>query len=76
MQGLNKLILRDYMYTDQGISSLIEYTTFKFFLNLGRLNGDEVCDTPEIKYIFTKNGRTVFSWQISASQGHIPVSCM
>ena len=43
------------MYTDQEISHLIEYNTSKFFLNLGLLNGDEVCNTPEIKYIFTKN---------------------
>lgn len=43
------------MDTDQEISNLIEYNTAKFFLNLGRLNCDEVCDTPEIKYIFTRN---------------------
>jgi len=43
------------MDTDQEISSLIEYNTAKYFLNLGHLNNDEVCDTPEIKYIFTKN---------------------
>ena len=43
------------MDTHQKISSLIEYNTAKFFLNLGRLNGDEVCDTPQIKYVFTKN---------------------
>jgi GNAT superfamily N-acetyltransferase len=39
----------------QDISRLIEYNTAEFFLNLGRLNKDEVLDTPEIKYIFTKN---------------------
>lgn len=38
----------------QDISYLIEYNTAEFFLNLGRLNNDEVLDTPEIKYIFTK----------------------
>jgi GNAT superfamily N-acetyltransferase len=43
------------MDTDQEIASLIEYNTAKFFLNLGCLNGDMVCDTPKIKYIFTKN---------------------
>ena len=43
------------MYTDQEMPNLIEYTTAEFFLKLGCLNGDEVCDTPEIKYIFTKN---------------------
>ncbi len=43
------------MGTHQEISSLIEYNTAEFFLNLGHLNGDEVCDTPEIRYIFTKN---------------------
>ncbi len=43
------------MDTHQEISSLIEYNTAEFFLNLGRLNGDEVRDTPEIKYIFAKN---------------------
>ncbi len=43
------------MYTDQEISNWIEYTTAEFFLNLGRLNGDEICNTPKIKYIFTKN---------------------
>ena len=43
------------MDTDQEIASLIEYNTAKFFLNLGCLNGDTVCDTPKIKYIFTKN---------------------
>ncbi|MGB9978820.1 GNAT family N-acetyltransferase [Methanobacterium sp.] len=43
------------MSTDREIASLIEYNTAKFFLNLGYLNGDEVCDTPEIKYVFTKN---------------------
>lgn len=37
------------------IATLIEYNTAKYFLNLGRLNNDEVHDTPEIKYIFTKN---------------------
>ena len=56
MPELNKLInLRDDMETHQEISSLIEYNTAEFFINLGRLNGDEVCDTPKIKYIFTKN---------------------
>ena len=43
------------MYTDQEIFNLIEYTTAEFFLNLGRLNSDEICDTSKIKYIFTKN---------------------
>jgi Predicted acetyltransferase involved in intracellular survival and related acetyltransferases len=43
------------MGTDQEIASLIEYNTAEFFLNLGFLNGDEVCNNPEIKYIFTKN---------------------
>ena len=43
------------MYTDHEISNLIEYTTAEFFLNLGRLNHDEICDTPEIKYVFTRN---------------------
>jgi ribosomal protein S18 acetylase RimI-like enzyme len=43
------------MNTHQKISNLIEYNTAKFFLNLGHLNGDEICDTHEIKYIFTKN---------------------
>ncbi len=33
---------------------LIEYNASEFFLKLGRLNMDEVCDIPEIKYIFTK----------------------
>lgn len=37
------------------IANLIEYNTAKFFLNLGCLNDDEICDTPEIKYIFTRN---------------------
>lgn len=36
------------------ISNLIEYNTAEFFLNLGRLNNDEIIDTQEIKYIFTK----------------------
>lgn len=39
----------------QDIAYLIDYNTSKFFLNLGLLNNDEVCDNPEIKYIFTKN---------------------
>ncbi|WP_414470196.1 GNAT family N-acetyltransferase [Methanobacterium sp. ACI-7] len=39
----------------QDIAYLIDYNTSKFFLNLGLLNNDEVCDSPEIKYIFTKN---------------------
>lgn len=37
------------------VADLIEYNTAKYFLNLGRLNNDKVCDTSEIKYIFTKN---------------------
>jgi GNAT superfamily N-acetyltransferase len=37
------------------VADLIEYNTAKYFLNLGRLNNDEIRDTPEIKYIFTKN---------------------
>ena len=41
--------------SEEDTANLIEYNTAKFFLNLGRLNGDEICDTPEIKYIFTKN---------------------
>ena len=41
--------------SEEDIANLIEYNTAKFFLNLGRLNGDEICDAPEIKYIFTKN---------------------
>ncbi|HEX3014403.1 MAG TPA: GNAT family N-acetyltransferase [Methanobacterium sp.] len=41
--------------SDEIIASLIEYNTAKYFLNLGLLNDDEICDTPEIKYIFTKN---------------------
>lgn len=36
-------------------ASLIEYNTAKYFLDLGRLNNNEVIDTPEIKYVFTKN---------------------
>lgn len=43
------------MDTHHEIYSLIEYNTAKFYLNLGCLNGDDVCDTPKIKYIFTKN---------------------
>ena len=45
----------DDMGTDQETASLIEYNTAEFFLNLGFLNGDEVCNNPKIKYIFTKN---------------------
>lgn len=41
--------------SEEDTANLIEYNTAKFFLNLGRLNGDEICDAPEIKYIFTKN---------------------
>ena len=37
------------------IAHLIEHNTAKYFLNLGLLNNDEVCDTSKIKYIFTKN---------------------
>ncbi len=37
------------------VADLIEYTTAKYFLILGQLNNDEVCDRSEIKYIFTKN---------------------
>ena len=37
------------------IANLIEYNTAKYFLSLGRLNDDEICDTPKIKYILTKN---------------------
>jgi GNAT superfamily N-acetyltransferase len=36
-------------------ADLIEYNTAKYFLNLGRLNNDEICDGSEIKYIFAKN---------------------
>ncbi len=39
----------------QKISSMIEYNTAEFFMNLGHLNKDEVLDKPEIKYIFSKN---------------------
>lgn len=41
------------------ISHLIDYNTAKFFLSLGHLNKDEVLDTPEIKYIFTKNWQSL-----------------
>jgi len=37
------------------ISNLIENNTTNFFLNLGYLNNDEIMDSPEIKYVFTKN---------------------
>ncbi len=37
------------------VAHSIEYNTAKYFLTLGRLNHDEVCDTPGIKCIFTKN---------------------
>jgi hypothetical protein len=45
---------------------LIEYNASEFFMNLGRLNMDELYDTPEIKYIFTKkNLKVEFSWRTS-----------
>jgi len=36
-------------------SNLIEKNTANFFLNLGYLNKDEIIDSPEIKYVLTKN---------------------
>ncbi len=61
----------DNMDTDQEIAHLIEYNTAKFFLNLGHLNGDEVFDTSEIKYIFTKNWQSrVFMANFNESSAH------
>lgn len=37
------------------IANLIEHNTAEFFVELGRLNKDEICDTSQIKYIFSKN---------------------
>ena len=42
------------------VANLIEYNTAKYFLNLGHLNNDEVCDMPEIKYIFTNWQSRIF----------------
>ena len=39
----------------EDITHLIDYNTAEFFLYLGRLNNDEICDSSEIKYIFSKN---------------------
>jgi GNAT superfamily N-acetyltransferase len=36
-------------------SYLIENNTTNFFLELGYLNNDEIMDSPEIKYVLTKN---------------------
>jgi GNAT superfamily N-acetyltransferase len=53
------------------IANLIEYNTAKYFLNLGRLNGDEICDTPEIKYIFTKNWQNrIFMANLNETNAH------
>lgn len=38
------------------ISEIIEDNTVEFFLNLGRANGSEVCDSSEVKYIFAGDG--------------------
>jgi|GEM_PF-2104665 len=43
------------MNSQSKLVNLIDNTTAEFFLELGRLNKDEVLDIPEIKYIFTKN---------------------
>ncbi|HWR24964.1 MAG TPA: GNAT family N-acetyltransferase [Methanosarcina sp.] len=38
------------------IPETIEDNTVEFFLNLGRVNGSEVCDNPAVKYVFTGSG--------------------
>jgi len=43
------------MESHKYISYLIDYNTAEFFLELGRLNKDEVSDTSQIKFIFSKN---------------------
>lgn len=38
------------------IPEIIEDNTVEFFLNLGRVNGSEVYDGPEVKYVFADDG--------------------
>ena len=38
------------------IAEIIEDNTADFFLGLGRVNGSEVCDRPEVKYVFAGGG--------------------
>lgn len=43
------------MNSPEEMAALIEYNTAEFFLELGHLNNDEICDISKIKYIFSKN---------------------
>jgi len=51
------------------VAGLIEYNTANYFLTLGLLNKDEICDKPEIKYIFTKN------WQSRVFMANFDEEC-
>lgn len=44
------------MLPGKPISEIIEDNTVEFFLSLGKVNGSEVCDRPEVKYVFAGCG--------------------
>lgn len=44
------------MLPGKSISEIIEDNTVEFFLSLGQVNGSEICDHPEVKYVFAGCG--------------------
>jgi ribosomal protein S18 acetylase RimI-like enzyme len=59
------------------IPEIIEDNTVEFFLNLGRVNGSEVCDSPEVKYVFAGSGfNRIIRARFSKSVADTIVGCI